>query len=193
MNFRYAISLLASVALFGCAENTVIVKEMATPLGMHWDRAAWRFCTAPDCANPTQKTVVIVTAPAAVEPLPMPPKKLPVAIKQTRTFSVPFQFSSTSVSKEAETLLRQEVAQWKSVDSIVVEGRTDDLGSQSFNDRLARNRADAVVSILKQLRITGEIAIHSQGKCCYATTNRSESSRARNRRVDLQISTTQKE
>jgi outer membrane protein OmpA-like peptidoglycan-associated protein len=106
---------------------------------------------------------------------------------------VPFKFESASVSDEAEQIIRKEVAQRVAGDSILVEGRTDDLGSQTFNDRLARKRAEAVVAILNRLGVKGEIEIHSQGKCCYATANLSEKARAKNRRVDLQISSTQKE
>ena len=78
-------------------------------------------------------------------------------------------------------------------DSILVEGRTDDLGSQAFNDRLARKRAEVVAAYLMRLGVRSPIDIRSQGKCCYAIANNSDESRAINRRVDLHFSSTQKE
>jgi outer membrane protein OmpA-like peptidoglycan-associated protein len=106
---------------------------------------------------------------------------------------VPFKFASGTVTVQAEKIIHNAFAQQVTVISILVIGHTDDLGSQAFNDRLAKQRADAVAETIKRLGVQGDIEIRSQGKCCYATTNRSEESRAKNRRVDLQISFTQKE
>jgi OOP family OmpA-OmpF porin len=169
------------------------VKEEPKPLAVNWERSAWRFCNAKECSRPTQKTVV-VDPPAVVLPaVAVVPKPMPVPIKTTRTVSVPFHLASARLTQTAERVLRTEFAHGNAGDSIVVGGRTDDLGTQSFNDRLARNRAEAVAAFIKQLGVTGAVTIESQGRCCYLTANRSEETRARNRRVDLQISTTQKE
>jgi OOP family OmpA-OmpF porin len=88
---------------------------------------------------------------------------------------------------------RKAVALIQPGDSILVEGRTDDIGSQAFNDRLARKRAEVVAAYLKRLWVKSPIDIRSQGKCCYAIANNSDESRAINRRVDLHFSSTQKE
>ena len=193
MNCRCSIVLWTSFVLFGCAGGEKVVKEEPTPLAVNWERSAWRFCNANECARPTQKTVV-VDPPAVVFPaVAVVPKPMPVPIKTTRTVSVPFHLASARLTQTAERVLRTEFAHGNAGDSILIEGRTDDLGTQTFNDRLARNRADAVAAFLKQLGVTGDVTIQSQGKCCYLTANRSEETRARNRRVDLQISTTQKE
>jgi len=114
-------------------------------------------------------------------------------VKTSRTLSVPFPLASSKLTPQAESVLRKEFAPRDVVDLIVIEGRTDDLGTQLFNDRLARNRAEAVAAFLKQRGVTSAVTIQSKGKCCYLTANRSEAARAKNRRVDLQISTTQKE
>lgn len=193
MNWRCLISLLASSALFGCAGDKLVLRDTTRSLALNWDRSEWRFCEAAECATPTPKSVLLVSSPPVVEPVAMTPQKPVPAVKRTRTISVPFKFASASVTGKAEQIIRKAVAQRVAGDSILVEGRTDDLGSQTFNDRLARKRAEAVVAILNRLGIKGELEIYSQGKCCYATTNLSEKSRAKNRRVDLQISTTQKE
>ena len=193
MNWRCLIFLLASSVLFGCAGEKRVLRDTTRSLAMNWDQSDWRFCEAAECAKPTPKTILLVSSPLVVEPVALTPQKPVPAVKRTRTISVPFKSASASVTGEAEQIIRKEVTQWVAGDSILVEGRTDDLGSQTFNDRLARKRTEAVVATLKRLGVKGDIEIHSQGKCCYATANLSKESRAKNRRVDLQISTTQKE
>ncbi|MFA6270546.1 MAG: OmpA family protein [Candidatus Paceibacterota bacterium] len=104
-----------------------------------------------------------------------------------------FQFSSATLSDLAEMEIRKAVVLIQPGDSILVEGRTDDIGSQAFNDRLARKRAEVVAAYLKRLVVKSPVEIRSQGKCCYAIANNSDESRAINRRVDLNFSSTQKE
>lgn len=193
MNCRCALALCTSLVLIGCAGGESVKKDEPMPLGLNWDRSAWRFCTTNECARPTQKTVVVDPPSLAIPLVSVAPKQLPEPVKTSRTLSVTFHLASSKLTPQAESVLRKEFAPQNVIDSIVIEGRTDDLGTQSFNDRLARNRADAVAAFLKQRGVTGAVTIQSQGKCCYLTANRSEAARAKNRRVDLQISTTQKE
>jgi outer membrane protein OmpA-like peptidoglycan-associated protein len=193
MNSRYALTLFTCFILIGCAGGESVKKDEPMPLGLHWDRSAWRFCTTNECARPTQKTVVVEPLPVVIPDVSASPKQVPKSVKTTRTVSVRFQLASARLTPQAERVLREEFAHRNVIDSIVIEGRTDDLGTHSFNERLARNRADAVAAFIKQLGVSGEVTIKSQGKCCYVTANRSEETRARNRRVDLQIFTTQKE
>jgi outer membrane protein OmpA-like peptidoglycan-associated protein len=193
MNVRCSLALCTSLVLFGCAAGERVKKDAPTPLALSWERSAWRFCNPSECARPTPKSVVIDPPPVVTPTVAAMPEPLQVPVKALRTVSVPFHFASARLTAQAASVLRREFAQGNVGDSIVIEGRTDDLGSQSFNDRLARNRAEAVAAFLKQLGVSGPVTIQSQGKCCYLTANRSDESRARNRRVDLQISTTQKE
>lgn len=186
-------TLLASSLLFGCAGETVVARDTPRSLALNWDRSEWRFCEVVECAKPTPKTVLLVSSPPLVEPVVQKQKEPARTITTTRTISVPFTFASATLTVHAEKIIRNAFAQLGAVNSILVIGRTDDLGTQAFNDRLAKQRAEAVAETLKRLGVQGDIEIHSQGKCCYTTTNRSEESRAKNRRVDLQISTTQQE
>lgn len=193
MNYRCALAFCTTVVLFGCAGGGTVIKVDPLPLGVNWHRSAWRLCSANECAQPTKKTVV-VDPPAIIIPVvPVAAKQVPEPVKTPRTVSVRFHLGSARLTPEAENVLRREVSPRNVIDSIVIEGRTDDLGSKLFNDKLARKRADTVAAFLKQLGVSGEVTIQSQGKCCYVTANRSEEARTRNRRVDLQISTTQKE
>ena len=187
------ITLLASSLLYGCAGEMVVIRDTHRSLALNWDRSEWRFCDTAECAKPTPNTVLLVSSPPLVEPVALKKQEPARTITTTRTISVPFKFASAAVTVQAEKILRNAFAQQGAVNSVLVIGRTDDLGSQAFYDRLAKQRADAVAETLKRIGIQGDIEIRSQGKCCYTTTNRSEESRAKNRRVDLQISTTQKE
>jgi OOP family OmpA-OmpF porin len=193
MNFRCLIALSVSLVLFGCAGGEVIKEDAPMPQGLNWERSTWRFCNANECARPTPKTVVVDPPPVVLPSVAVVPKPIPVPVTTIRTVSVPFQLASATLTQQAKSALRTEAARWVVGNSIVIEGRTDDLGSKTFNDKLASKRAEAVAAFLNQLGIGGAVTITSQGKCCYLTANRSDETRARNRRVDLQISTTQKE
>jgi outer membrane protein OmpA-like peptidoglycan-associated protein len=193
MSRLYLITLLTSSLLYGCAGEMLVARDTSRSLALNWDRSEWRFCEAAECAKPTPKTVLLMSSPPLVEPVAQKQKESARTITTTRTISVPFKFASGTVTVQAEKIIHNAFAQQVTVISILVIGHTDDLGSQAFNDRLAKQRADAVAETIKRLGVQGDIEIRSQGKCCYATTNRSEESRAKNRRVDLQISFTQKE
>ena len=186
-------TLLALSLLYGCAGEMLVARDKPRSTSLNWERSEWRFCNTAECAKPTPKTVLLVASPPLVEPVAQKQKESARTITTTRTISVPFKFASATLTVQAEKIIRNAFAQQGTVSSILVIGRTDDLGTQAFNDRLAKQRAEAVAETLKRRGVQGDIEIRSQGKCCYTTTNRSEESRANNRRVDLQISTTQKE
>lgn len=193
MNLLSVASLIVLSLLSGCAVEKTIITEVPKRLSLTWDRSDWRLCDQGECPKPTSKTVLLVAAPPTVEPVfREPPKPVHVA-RKLNPISATFQFASASLSNLAEMEIRKAVALIEPGDSILVEGRTDDIGPQSFNDRLARKRAEVVAMYIKRLGVKGPIEIRSQGKCCYAIANTSDESRAINRRVDLHFSSTQKE
>lgn len=193
MNLRPVVCLMALSLLSGCANEKSISTEVPTRQSLAWDRSDWRFCEEGACPKPTSKTVLLVAAPPTVEPVVRePPKPVQVA-RKLNPISVTFQFASAMLSDPAETEIKKAVTLIQPGDSILVEGRTDDLGSQAFNDRLAKRRAEVVAAYLERLGVKSPVEIRSQGKCCYAIANNSDESRAINRRVDLHFSSTQKE
>ena len=193
MNRLPVACLIVLPFLSACAVEKTISTVVPTRLSLTWDRSDWRFCDQGECPKPTSKTVLLVAAPPTVEPVVRePPKPVQVA-RKLASISVTFQFASATLSGLAEMEIKKAVALIQPGDSILVEGRTDDIGSQAFNDRLARKRAAVVAAYLKRLGVKSPIEIRSQGKCCYAITNQTDESRAINRRVDLHFSSTQKE
>ena len=193
MNRLPMASLIVLLLLSGCAVEKTIITEVPRRLSLTWDRSDWRLCDQGECPKPTSKTVLLVATPSTVEPdIREAPKPVHVA-RKLAPVSVTFQFASAALSDLAEMEIRKAVALIEPGDSILVDGRTDNIGSQAFNDRLAKRRAEVVAAYLKRLGVKSPIDIRSQGKCCYAIANTSDESRAINRRVDLHFSSTQKE
>lgn len=186
-------SLIVLSLLSGCAVERSIITEVPKRLSLTWDRSDWRLCDHGECPRPTSKSVLLVAAPPTVEPVVREPTKPIQVARKLAPISMTFQFASAALSDLAEMEIRKAVALIEPDDSILVDGRTDDIGSQAFNDRLARKRAEVVAAYLKRLGVKSPIEIRSQGKCCYAIANNSDESRAINRRVDLHFSSTQKE
>ncbi len=193
MTLRPVAVLIALSLLPGCAVEKSIISEVPKRLSLTWDRSDWRLCDQGECPRPTSKTVLLVAAPPTVEPVATEPTKPIQVARKLDPISVTFQFASATLSGLTEMEIKKAVALIQPGDSILVEGRTDDIGSQAFNDRLARQRAEVVAADLKRLGVKSPIDIRSQGMCCYAIANNSEESRAINRRVDLHFSSTQKE
>ena len=193
MTLRPVAVLIVLSLLSGCAVEKTISTEVPKRLSLTWDRSDWRICDQRECPAPTSKTVLLVAASPTVDPVfKEPPKPIQVA-RKFPPISVTFQFASATLSDLAEMGIKKAVALIEPGDSIFVEGRTDDLGSQAFNDRLARKRAEVVAAYLKRLGVKSTIDIRSQGKCCDTIANNSDESRAINRRVDLHFPSTQKE
>ena len=193
MSLRPGVCLMTMLLLSGCANEKPIIAEDPKQQSLAWDRSDWRFCDQKECPKPTPKTVLFVAAPPTVEPVFREPPKPAQVDRKLGPMSVRFQFASAALSDLAEMEIRKAVALIQPGDSILVEGRTDDIGTQAFNDRLARKRAEVVGAYLKRLGVKNPIELRSQGKCCYAIANTSDESRAINRRVDLHFSSTQKE
>lgn len=113
----------------------------------------------------------------------------PAAPPQVR-LPIYFEFDSATPTPEARALLEQVGAALQSSDleafQFLVEGHTDDVGPDDYNERLSIARAQAVASYLEaqgvseaRLRPTGK------GESSPVASNASEEGRQRNRRVDF--------
>jgi OmpA-OmpF porin, OOP family len=70
--------------------------------------------------------------------------------------------------------------------SVIIEGHTDDVGSDTNNQQLSQHRATAVQSALLQRGVAGEqIRAVGKGESTPVATNDSEGGRQQNRRVEL--------
>jgi outer membrane protein OmpA-like peptidoglycan-associated protein len=76
--------------------------------------------------------------------------------------------------------------------SVVIEGHTDNVGSEDNNHMLSERRAQAVQAALQQRGVSGEqISIVGRGESSPIDSNESESGRQQNRRVELIFSENQ--
>jgi outer membrane protein OmpA-like peptidoglycan-associated protein len=72
--------------------------------------------------------------------------------------------------------------------TIVVQGHTDSVGSNSYNQRLSERRADSVASYLENLGVRGSrIDTEGLGESSPRATNGTASGRQMNRRVEIHI------
>lgn len=104
-----------------------------------------------------------------------------------------FDVAKSEVKPEAETQLAN-IAKLLIVypnATLKIEGHTDNKGAANANQLLSENRANAVANALKTMGIPETIAIETKG---FGATqpivpNNSDENRAKNRRVDISIST----
>jgi outer membrane protein OmpA-like peptidoglycan-associated protein len=70
--------------------------------------------------------------------------------------------------------------------AVVVQGHTDDKGSDAYNQELSERRADAVKSYLQRSGVADErLAIQGLGEQYPVASNASETGRQQNRRVEI--------
>ncbi len=103
-------------------------------------------------------------------------------------YGINFDFNSDVIRPESKNVLEQitamlkENASWK----MTVEGHTDNVGGEAFNQILSEKRAKAVKEYLTKAGIAAErlIAV-GKGLTTPVATNENEIGRAQNRRVEL--------
>jgi outer membrane protein OmpA-like peptidoglycan-associated protein len=101
-----------------------------------------------------------------------------------------FAFDSAVVPDGAKGLLdsKAEILNKYPRINIVVVGHTDNLGSDSVNDKLGKNRAEAVKSYLVGKGVSGSrINTNTKGKKEPAVPNNSAANRCKNRRVTFDV------
>lgn len=98
-----------------------------------------------------------------------------------------FDFNSAVIKKSEMGKLKDLVryASTRKVKKIILNGYTDEIGSEEYNYKLAYERANSVKKVLKE-KIKSkniEYVINSKGKCCFV----SDKDHAKNRRVEIEI------
>ena len=111
--------------------------------------------------------------------------------KPASTVIVPFGFNKWNLTPEGKTeldRLAQTKDQWKRY-FVAVEGFTDKIGSESYNDVLSRRRADKVTQYLVAKYDIPIYRIHQigLGEDKPVDDGRGKAARARNRRVEVTV------
>ena len=169
--------------------------------------AYFAACAGPACPSVAQKTlpqpelrqqVALVTAPAPapapspapiVEP-PLPQELAPKPVRQKAEQThilLTFPFASAALTDTAKDTLRRAVPTARESDRIVISGRTDSVGSDEVNQKLALARALAVRNYIRDAvpDLPNVIAIDAKGRCCFIAPNDNEGGRSKNRRVEV--------
>jgi OOP family OmpA-OmpF porin len=88
--------------------------------------------------------------PAAAAPAPTPPKRCDASVTFQKDET--FAFDRYALTAAAKTRLDQDVvgklASCAAIESVVIEGHADRLGSQQYNQKLSERRAESVKSYI---------------------------------------------
>jgi len=137
-----------------------------------------------------------ITCPVAVGPPPAPvptppPAPAPTPVRRTPTFNnVLFDFDKSVLKPEGRAVADEVAASMKAHpgDTLVLEGHTDNIGSDEYNSALGQRRADAVKRYMVEQGIAPErVEAKSFGESQPAVPNDSPGNRSLNRRVVFNV------
>jgi len=126
----------------------------------------------------------------AAPPPPPPPPPAPVTKRRIILRGVNFDFDKSNIRPDARPILDEAIRTLKEEPSIRVriEGHTDSIGTEQYNQRLSQRRAEAV----KQYLVQGGIAASrleavGLGESEPVASNDTADGRAQNRRAELEV------
>ena len=128
---------------------------------------------------------VVAEAPAAPPPPPPPPPKKKIVLR-----GVNFDFNKYNIRSDARPILDEAISTLKEYNEITlsVDGYTDSIGTDAYNEKLSQRRAQAVADYLVKGGIDSKrMTVHGFGKTHPVATNDTAEGRAENRRVELNI------
>jgi OOP family OmpA-OmpF porin len=187
------------------------------PFGLCWRTYSWTSDKAIAECDPdlVKKPVPVVKPAAAAAPPPPPPPPAPVAapvtaapiaaapvvvppppVKRTVALTLgadaTFDTGKADLKPQGRAKLDDVAAKLRdpsvTVDSMIVTGHTDNVGSAASNQKLSERRAEAVKTYLVSKGLDGS-KIRTQGKGLSQpiTDNKTAQGRAQNRRVEVEI------
>ena len=104
--------------------------------------------------------------------------------------AITFAFNSSTLNQRAYGVLDSVAETLREYDQTMIEvaGHTDSVGSDAYNDKLSRDRAQAVANYLISRGISGQrLIITGAGERYPIASNDTEAGRAENRRVEMTI------
>jgi OOP family OmpA-OmpF porin len=171
-----------------------------TPFGLCWRTGYWTSADAvPGCDGALTPPITEPAAPpiAAASEAPQTPA-LRCDFNVTLAASEGFGFNKTELTsatkKRIDTEVLDQLTSCSKIESIVVIGHTDYLGTPQYNRRLSEKRAEAVSAYLTSRGVAAPITIQAAGetepvKSCSKKLKRSKLIQclAPNRRVVVQV------
>jgi OmpA-OmpF porin, OOP family len=153
------------------------------------------FWTEKDGLCPGVKAPEVKPVPVAAAPAPAPTSAAPIAApiitKKTLKAGELFAFDSAKLTPKAEQEMANTAAEAKSLKSInlvLVEGHTDNIGTAAYNQQLSIKRAYAVRDALIKNGVPADkIEAKGYGFDKPVASNKTKDGRAQNRRVEITI------
>jgi outer membrane protein OmpA-like peptidoglycan-associated protein len=136
-------------------------------------------------AGPTLEMPSAPPPARAPEPPPPPPVKEKIVLR-----GVHFNFNKATIRPEDMPILDQaaETLKEHGTIAVTVEGNTDNIGSEAYNEKLSVRRATAVRDYLAQHGIAvSRMTVVGKGASNPVASNDTEDGRAQNRRVELLV------
>jgi len=155
--------------------------------GLCWRDANWTPATAaPGCDG-------AIAAPAAAPapaPAAAPAAQRPAAAKVTYAADTFFDFDKAVVKPAGKSKLDDLIAKVKGInlEVIIAVGHTDDVGSDTYNQKLSVRRAEAVKAYLVSKGIEkNRIYTEGKGEKQPVADNKTNEGRGKNRRVEIEV------
>jgi len=148
---------------------------------------------APPAPPPAPPKPAPKVTPAPPPPPPPPPPRPAPAPKVERTIildHVLFDFDKTAIKPDGAKILDRLVAFLKENPDkkVDLEGHTDWIGTDKYNQGLSERRANSVKSHLTKNGVdAGRIAMRGFGKTKPIADNKTSDGRAKNRRVEVKV------
>ena len=115
---------------------------------------------------------------------------MPIDDKRICMFDLKFEFGSAVLKKESEKQLDKFVEMYQNFPDmqLQINGHTDNIGTEEYNQKLSEDRARSVYNyFLKKGIPSSNMAIKGFGLKYPIATNETEEGRAKNRRVEVDI------
>ncbi len=182
-----------AMVMSGCANAPELANHDPVRHAIGWINRQFLACPETECPSPSRKTLAVVDLPAHSQKTLDSVKAVDAVAKVTtpqeavEKRTVHFQFGKALPTPQGlKTIIDLPVVA-KAATRIELDGRTDDIGSKAVNDRLARKRAEHVRDWLLREGVKVPIVLSAEGACCFADSDKSESARQRNRRVEVRL------
>ena len=104
--------------------------------------------------------------------------------------TINFAFDSANMPKKSYSEVKLFVKNIEQENFIInIDGYTDDIGTEIYNNKLSMQRAEAVADYLIDNGINSDIIVtRGHGMNDFVADNDTEENRAKNRRVEISIS-----
>jgi OOP family OmpA-OmpF porin len=148
------------------------------------------FCAKPVVASAPVPEPVPESTPVVVPP-PAPAPKPVIIEKGRQTLNVEFDFDKSTIKKGYDQDIDNLAGVMKQYPdlNVVIEGHTDSLGSDAYNEKLSQERADAVKNYMVEENgiDANRIKAIGFGEKQPVASNDTSEGRAQNRRVEAAV------